>query len=72
MATSYRYDVISRIAPCNTEFYRIARLVSDKMYIRTVHYASVYKYDLVDVNYVGLFVCNISVLKRSQQNTYCV
>ena len=30
MATSDRYDVISRIAPCNTEFYRIARLVSDK------------------------------------------
>ena len=31
MATSYRYDVISRIAVCNTEFYRIARLVSDKI-----------------------------------------
>ena len=39
MATSNRYDVISRIAPCNTEFYRIARLVSDK----TVYYYSCMK-----------------------------
>ena len=31
MATSYRYDVISRIRLSNTEFYRIARLVSDKV-----------------------------------------